>query len=79
MRKSVVRERPLRIDVVLDDLADRVGFDVVDALERRHDGLFGRRKRGCHGHQAGVASAFRCRFVRRLPQQFQTPLAAGGD
>ena len=79
MRKSVVRERPLRIDVVLDDLADRVGFDVVDALESGNDSLFWRGKRGRHRHQAGVASAFRGRFVGRLPQQLQAALAAGGD
>jgi len=45
VRKGVVGQRALRIDVFLDDLADRIGLNQVDPLEGSHDGLLGRGER----------------------------------
>ena len=62
----MVGEGPLRVDVVLDDLADRIRLDVVDALEGGDDRLLRRGEGGGDRHQARVATAPCGRFVGGL-------------
>ena len=41
MGERVVRERPVRRDVAVDDLGHRIGNDEIDPLERGDDRRFG--------------------------------------
>ena len=74
MGKGVVGQGALGIDVVLDDLADRIRLDQVHALKCGHDCLFRGGEGRRHRHQAGVATALCGGVVGGLAQLGQPAL-----
>ncbi len=76
MSERVVRERPIRIHVVFDDLADRVRLHVVDPLESGHDRLLRRGEGRRHRHETRVAASLRAGVVGRFAQLGEAALAA---
>ena len=75
--EGMVGQRPVRVDVPVDDLGDDVVGDDVDPLEGGDDGLLGRGERQGHRRQPGVGAPLGRGAVDRLAELGEPALAAG--